>query len=168
MYNNLFATAFLHSILKRLLHFHNLFVKLLATYYIDVSIHKRLLYCLPEMLSIKVGLNIMDLIEAQIRRYCNAEILMKISRNAWKWYNTIVTLMCRNDKIECDDELSWLFSNRFSATGYKTVKRMGITETLRRIWLFSANKTWRTQKALNLLINNQLNSSLHSTHHCGT
>ena len=73
---------FLHSILKRLLHFHNLFVKLLATHYIDVSIHKHLLYCLPEMRSIKVSLNIMDLIEAQIRRYRNAEFLMKISRNA--------------------------------------------------------------------------------------
>ena len=36
------------------------------------------------------------------------------------------------------------------------VKRMGITEILRRIWLFSANKI----KALNLLVNNQLNSSL--------
>ena len=76
--NNLFATAFLHSILKRLLHFHDLFVKLLATYYIDVSIHKHLLYCLPEMRSIKVSLNIMDLIEAQIRRYRNPDFLMKV------------------------------------------------------------------------------------------
>ena len=40
---------------------------------------------------------------------------------------------------------------------------MGITETLRRIWLFSANEI----KALNLLVNNQLNSSSNSTHHCG-
>ena len=36
------------------------------------------------------------------------------------------------------------------------VKRMGMTEILRRIGLFSANKI----KALNLLVNNQLNSSL--------
>ena len=92
--NNLFATAFLHSILKRLLHFHNLFVKLLATHYIDVSIHKHLLYCLPEMRSIKVSLNIMDLIEAQIRRYRNAEFLMKISRNAWKWYIIPLWQLC--------------------------------------------------------------------------
>ena len=45
-----------------------------------------------------------------------------------------VTIMCRNN------ELSWLFTNRFSATRYMKVKRMGITEILRRIWLFSANK----------------------------
>ena len=32
--------------------------------------------------------------------------------------------------VELDDELSWLFT-----------KRMGITEILRRVWLFSANKT---------------------------
>ena len=42
--------------------------------------------------------------------------------------------------VEFDDELSWLFTNRFSATRYMKVKRMGITEILRRIWLFSANK----------------------------
>jgi hypothetical protein len=35
--------------------------------------------------------------------------------------------------------LSWLFTNRFRATRYMKVKRMGITEILRRIWLFSAN-----------------------------
>ena len=39
-----------------------------------------------------------------------------------------------------NDELSWLFTNRFSATGYMKVKRMEITEILGRIWLISANK----------------------------
>ena len=39
-----------------------------------------------------------------------------------------------------DDEPSWLFTNRFSATRYMKVKRMGISEILRRILLFSANK----------------------------
>ena len=39
-----------------------------------------------------------------------------------------------------EDELSWLFTNRISATSYMKVKRMGITETLRKIWLFDANK----------------------------
>ena len=39
-----------------------------------------------------------------------------------------------------DDELSWLFTNRLSATRQMKVKRMGITEILRRIGLFSANK----------------------------
>ena len=45
-----------------------------------------------------------------------------------------VTIMCRND------ELSWLYTNTFRATRCMKVKRMGITEILRRIWLFSANK----------------------------
>ena len=47
---------------------------------------------------------------------------------------TYVTIVCRND------ELSWLFINRCSATRYMKCQRMGITEIL-RIWLFSANKT---------------------------
>ena len=43
--------------------------------------------------------------------------------------------MCRND------EFSWtLFNNRFMGTTYMKVKRMGIKESLRRFWLFSANK----------------------------
>ena len=42
--------------------------------------------------------------------------------------------MCRNN------ELSWLPTNKFSAINYMKVKRMVITEILRRIWLFSANK----------------------------
>ena len=37
--------------------------------------------------------------------------------------------------VEFDDEFCWLFTNR-----HMKVKRMGITEVLRRIWLFSANK----------------------------
>ena len=41
--------------------------------------------------------------------------------------------------VEYNDELSWLFTNRVSATRYMKVKKMGITELLRRIWLFSAN-----------------------------
>ena len=43
--------------------------------------------------------------------------------------------------VEFDDKLNWLFTNRFSVTRYMKGKRMGITEILRRIWLFSANKT---------------------------
>ena len=39
-----------------------------------------------------------------------------------------------------DDDLSWLFTNKSSAAKYLKVKRIGITEILRRIWLFSANK----------------------------
>ena len=42
--------------------------------------------------------------------------------------------------VELDNELSWLFTNRLSATKYMKVKRMEITEIWRRIWLFSANK----------------------------
>ena len=55
----------------------------------------------------------------------------------------IVTLMCRNDELSLMmswDELSWLFTNWFKATRHMKVKRMGITEILKRIWLFSANK----------------------------
>ena len=37
-----------------------------------------------------------------------------------------------------DNELSWLFFNRLSPTRYIKVKRMGIAEILRGIWLFSA------------------------------
>ena len=38
------------------------------------------------------------------------------------------------------------------------VKRMGITEILRRMWLFSANKIKSSESVT--LVNNQLNSSL--------
>ena len=54
---------------------------------------------------------------------------MKCDNYAPKWW------------VEFQDELSWSFTNRFSATRYMKVKRMGITEILRRIWLSSANKT---------------------------
>ena len=60
------------------------------------------------------------------------------------------TIMCRIN------ELSWSFNNKFSTTRYMKVKRTGITEILRRIWLFSANKI---KKSPNHLVNNQLNSS---------
>ena len=66
------------------------------------------------------------------------------------------TIICRAQWwVEFDDELSWLFTNRFMVTRYTKVKRMGITEILRRIWLFSAN--------MKLLIMNQLNSTSNST-----
>ena len=42
--------------------------------------------------------------------------------------------------VELDDELSCLFPNRLGATRLMKVKRMGITEILRMIWLFFANK----------------------------
>ena len=42
--------------------------------------------------------------------------------------------------VEFDDELSWLFTMRLSPTRCMKVKRMGITEILRRFWLFSANE----------------------------
>ena len=49
-----------------------------------------------------------------------------------------VTITCRNDEL--NNELSWLFTDRFSATRYMKVKRMEITEIVRGIWLFSAHK----------------------------
>ena len=51
---------------------------------------------------------------------------------------------------------------RLSATKYMKVKRMAIAEILGRLWLFSANKI----KALNLLVNNHLNSSLRHIRNC--
>ena len=52
-----------------------------------------------------------------------------------------MTIVCRND------ELSWLFTNRFRATRYMKFKRMGITESLRRIWIFSVNKVKSSESA---------------------
>ena len=64
--------------------------------------------------------------------------------------------------VEFDDELSWLFTNRFRATRYMKVKRMGITEILRRIWLFSANEIKSSEsfskQPIQLIV--ELNSSL--------
>ena len=40
----------------------------------------------------------------------------------------------------CNDELSSSFTNRFRTTRYMKVKKMGMIEILRRIWLFSAIK----------------------------
>ena len=85
----------------------------------------------------------------------------------------IVTLICQFTNYDCDNyvpqwwvefdnELSWLFTNRFSATRYMKVKRMEITEILRKIWLFSANKIKSSES-----VNNQLKSSSNATHHCG-
>ena len=64
--------------------------------------------------------------------------------------------MCRND------ELSWLFTNRFRATRYMKVKRMEITEILRRIWLFSANKIKSSEsfKKLPTKLTVEVNSSV--------
>ena len=42
-------------------------------------------------------------------------------------------------RVELDDKLSWLFTNRLSAPIYTKVKGMGITQILRRICLFSAH-----------------------------
>jgi len=66
-----------------------------------------------------------------------------------------VTIMCRND------ELSWLFTNRLSATRYMKVKRMGITEILRRIWLFSANEIKSSES-----FSKQQTQLIIATHNC--
>ena len=63
-----------------------------------------------------------------------------------------VSNFCQND------ELSWLSTNRFSASRYMKVKIMGITEILRRIWLFSANKIKHSESISKQPT--QLNSSL--------
>ena len=67
--------------------------------------------------------------------------------------------MCQ---YELDDKLSWLLSNVLSATRYIKLKKMGITEILRRIWLFSANKIKSSEsfskQSTQLIV--ELNSSL--------
>ena len=47
-----------------------------------------------------------------------------------------IILMC------CNDELSWMMSwvGCSTATRWMKVKRMGITEILKTIWLFTENK----------------------------
>ena len=51
---------------------------------------------------------------------------------------TFVTIMCRNDELS-STTMSWVHYT-LSATRYKNVKRMGITEILWRIWLSSVNE----------------------------
>ena len=65
------------------------------------------------------------------------------------------TIICRND------ELSLLFTNRLSATRYIKFKRMGMTEILRRIWLFSANKVHIFWEGHKILQNLHLTSDWH-------
>ena len=80
----------------------------------------------------------------------------------------------------CDNyvpQLSWLFTNKFSTTRYMKVKRMGITEILRRIWLLAnqikSSESFSKQPT-QLIVN--LNSSLRHTivtnvtffHYCDT
>ena len=60
--------------------------------------------------------------------------------------------------IEFNVELSRLFANRFRTTRHMKIKRMGKTEVLRRIWLFSANKIKSSEKATQLIV--KLNTSL--------
>ena len=60
---------------------------------------------------------------------------------SWLFKMTNVTIMCHNDELS--STISWVgcLLTDLSATRYIKVKRIiGITEILRRIWLFSANK----------------------------
>ena len=90
-----------------------------------------------------------------LRKYCLGEILpvclfLDSAKMLLENFKNCVTVMC------CNDGLNWLFTNRFRATRCMKVKRMGKTEILRRIRLFSASKI----KVLNLVLKNQLNSAL--------
>ena len=64
--------------------------------------------------------------------------------------------MCSNN------ELSWFFTNRLSATRYMKAKRIGITEILRRIWLLSTNKTKISESFMKQ--STQLNVAAHNCH----
>ena len=83
---------------------------------------------------------------AWIQCFCYPFLLRRdeLTGEAWKLSTAKFTYLCDNYVpqwwIELDNELSWLFTNRLSGTWYMKVKRMEITEILRKIWLFSANK----------------------------
>jgi len=79
-------------------------------------------------------------------------VLIFSTASAWRTITNIQNSTCPMWQL-CAAMMSWLFTNRLCATRWIKVKRMGISEILRRIWLFSA-------KPLNILVNNQLNSSL--------
>ena len=53
-----------------------------------------------------------------------SNIFLSASLACLKKQRTFVSNFCRND------ELSWLFTNRFSATRYMKVKKMGMTKSL--------------------------------------
>ena len=73
-----------------------------------------------------------------------------------------VTIMCRND------ELSWLFTNRFKATRYVKIKIVGIAEVLRSIWLFSTKKIKSSESGskqpTQLIVKLNSSSGMHHTH----
>ena len=81
-----------------------------------------------------------------------------------------VTIMYRNDELI--SKMSWVgcLLTNFSATRYMTVKRMGLSEIIKRTWLFSANKIKSSESGskhpTQLIV--ELNSSSKSTHHYGT
>ena len=65
--------------------------------------------------------------------------------------------------VEFDDELSWLFTKRFRT--FISFAENG--QILLKISVIPILLTFIYLVALNLLVNNQLNSLLYSTHHCG-
>ena len=69
---------------------------------------------------------------------------------------TFESIIYRNDEL--DHELIWLFTNRLSANRYMKIKRMGISNRNSEKDLAIFYKQYK--KALDLLLNNQLNSSL--------
>ena len=90
------------------------------------------------MITIKTNWTILDIRKSPLWQLCAAMM-------SWvqQWVELVVT-------------------NRFRATRYMKVKKMGITEILRKIWLFSANKINSAEsfsKQPTQLIN-ELNSSL--------
>ena len=74
-----------------------------------------------------------------IRYFRVGKVLNTLDKTAF-----MIVLLCDNYLpqwwVELDDELSWLFTNRLRVTRQMKIKRMGLTEILRRIWLFFENK----------------------------
>jgi len=81
-------------------------------------------------------------------------VLIFSTVSAWRTITNIQNSTCPMWQL-CAAMMSWLFTNRLCATRWMKVKRMGITEILRRIWLFSANKIPYARHHNPLLIRNR-------------
>ena len=95
----------------------------------------------------------------QISRYCRLlDCLCQVE----------VKVLCDNYVpqwwVEFDDELSWLFTRRFRVFSILFAEN---SQNLLKISVIPILLTLIYLEALNLIVNNQLNSSSNSTHHCG-
>ena len=78
--------------------------------------------------------------------------------------NTIVTIMCRNDELSCT--ISWVGCLLKKSKLFILFAEN--SQILLKISVIPILLTFMYLVALNLSVNNQLNSSSKSNHHCGT